>query len=60
MTRKELESKRTPCEVYSRVVGYLSPVKNWNRGKKSEWNKRKNYNSQKSPSTTARKMQCDC
>ena len=30
-----------PCEVYSRVVGYLSPVNQWNKGKKSEWNARK-------------------
>jgi len=25
------------CEVYSRVVGYLSPVSHWNEGKKEEW-----------------------
>ena len=24
------------CEVYSRVVGYLRPVQNWNKGKKEE------------------------
>jgi ribonucleoside-triphosphate reductase len=29
--------KRTRTEVYSRVVGYLRPVAQWNRGKKSEW-----------------------
>ena len=29
--------KRTKCEVYSRVVGYLRPVKQWNKGKKAEW-----------------------
>lgn len=29
--------KRQPCEVYSRVVGYLRPVKQWNKGKKAEW-----------------------
>ena len=23
-----------PCEVYSRVVGYLRPVNQWNKGKK--------------------------
>ena len=28
---------RTRCEVYSRVVGFLSPVSQWNRGKKAEW-----------------------
>ena len=27
----------TPCEVFSRVVGYLRPVQNWNDGKKEEF-----------------------
>lgn len=30
-------AKRTKCEVYSRVVGYLRPVAQWNLGKKAEW-----------------------
>jgi len=30
-------------EVYTRIVGYYRPVKNWNRGKKSEYNDRKTY-----------------
>jgi len=29
------------CEVYSRVVGYLRPVKQWNVGKKAEYKERK-------------------
>ena len=37
----ESASKRTKCEVYSRVVGYLRPVDQWNEGKQSEWNDRK-------------------
>ena len=28
---------RVPCEVYSRVVGYLRPVQAWNRGKQQEF-----------------------
>jgi ribonucleoside-triphosphate reductase len=28
------------CEVYSRVVGYLRPVANWNKGKKEEFKNR--------------------
>ncbi len=32
----------TKCEVYSRVVGYLRPVQNWNKGKKEEFKMRKN------------------
>jgi len=32
---------KQPCEVYSRVVGYLRPVKQWNAGKLSEWKDRR-------------------
>ena len=31
------------CEVYSRVVGYLRPVQQWNDGKKQEFGDRKTY-----------------
>ncbi len=31
-------------EVYSRVVGYLRPVKQWNKGKRAEFSKRKTFN----------------
>ena len=34
----------TKCEVYSRVVGYLRPVQNWNNGKKEEFAMRKTMN----------------
>ena len=30
-------AKRSRTEVYSRVVGYLRPVAQWNKGKKAEW-----------------------
>ena len=33
----------TDCEVYSRVVGYLRPVKQWNNGKQAEFGMRKVY-----------------
>jgi ribonucleoside-triphosphate reductase len=36
-----VNKKRTKCEVWSRVVGYLRPTKNWNEGKLSEWGERK-------------------
>jgi ribonucleoside-triphosphate reductase len=32
------------CEVYSRIVGYLRPVSQWNEGKKAEFKMRKNFN----------------
>jgi anaerobic ribonucleoside-triphosphate reductase len=35
--------KRVRCEIYSRIVGYLSPVNRWNKGKLSEYNDRKEY-----------------
>ena len=35
--------KGTPCEVYSRVVGYLRPVQRWNDGKKAEFDMRKKF-----------------
>jgi len=38
-----LEKKRTGCEVYSRIVGYLRPVSQWNPGKEAEFHKRKTY-----------------
>jgi len=34
---------RIPTEVYSRIVGYLRPVQNWNKGKVQEWKERKTY-----------------
>jgi len=32
-----------PCEVYSRVVGYLRPVQQWNKGKQEEFALRKTF-----------------
>ncbi|MGC9048934.1 MAG: ribonucleoside triphosphate reductase [Patescibacteria group bacterium] len=32
---------KQPCEVYSRVVGYLQPVQHWNVGKQEEFRQRK-------------------
>ncbi len=40
--KKEMnEVHGSKCEVYSRVVGYLRPVQNWNKGKKEEFAMRK-------------------
>lgn len=35
--------KRTKCEVYSRVVGYIRPIQNWNEAKQEEFKDRKTY-----------------
>ena len=40
--KKELnDGHGSKCEVYSRVVGYLRPVQNWNKGKNEEFAMRK-------------------
>lgn len=31
------------CEVYSRIVGYLRPVQQWNKGKKQEFKERREF-----------------
>ncbi len=48
MNKKEdLENKRTRCEVYSRVVGYLRPVNQWNKGKQQEFSDRQMFKPEK-------------
>jgi len=32
-----------PCEVYSRIVGYLRPIQQWNEGKQQEFKERKTF-----------------
>jgi len=39
-----MTTQRQRCEIYSRVVGYLRPVKQWNQGKQAEFHDRKEYN----------------
>ena len=43
-----VNAKRQRCEVYSRVVGYLRPISNWNKGKKAEFADRKTYDPRQS------------
>jgi len=33
--------KRQRTEIYSRIVGYIRPIVQWNPGKKTEWKDRK-------------------
>ncbi|MFH1714077.1 MAG: ribonucleoside triphosphate reductase [Candidatus Nealsonbacteria bacterium] len=42
---------KQPCEVYSRIVGYLRPVQQWNAGKKEEFGNRKMYKIKKTELT---------
>ncbi|MCX6723827.1 MAG: ribonucleoside triphosphate reductase [Candidatus Staskawiczbacteria bacterium] len=34
---------KQPCEVYSRVVGYIRPVQQWHKGKQEEYKERKEF-----------------
>lgn len=38
-----LNVRGTECEVYSRIVGYFRPVKQWNNGKQEEYADREEY-----------------
>ncbi len=37
------EIRKIPCEVWSRVVGYLRPLASWNLAKRQEFEDRVNY-----------------
>ena len=37
---KKSEKKRTKCEIFTRIVGYLRPVNLWNEGKQAEFRDR--------------------
>jgi ribonucleoside-triphosphate reductase len=39
--------ERQRCEVYSRVVGFIRPVRQWNNGKTAEFHDRKAFTSEK-------------
>ena len=41
MEEPKEQKPRQKCEVYSRVVGYLRPVSQWNDGKQAEFKERK-------------------
>jgi anaerobic ribonucleoside-triphosphate reductase len=42
--QEELEQKRQPCLIYSRVVGYIQSVDSWNAGKAEEFKDRVTFN----------------
>ena len=52
----ELKAERTriegaETEVYARIVGYYRSVRNWNKGKKEEYGRRRNYAGLAAPET---------
>jgi len=46
MEGEQTKAQRQPCEVYSRIVGYIRPVDQWNPGKQSEYADRKMFKGQ--------------
>lgn len=48
-----------PCEIYSRIVGYLRPVSQWNDGKKAEFKLRKNFLNQENETHQNRIVEID-
>lgn len=39
-----MSEKRIPCEVYSRIVGYIRPTASWNAAKQLEFEQRVMFN----------------
>jgi len=39
-TEVKIEDLRQPCEVYSRIVGYIRPLDSWNDAKVCEFEDR--------------------
>jgi ribonucleoside-triphosphate reductase len=44
MEGEQIKMERQACEVYSRIVGYIRPVDQWNPGKQSEFKDRQVFN----------------
>ena len=35
--------RKIPCEVFSRIVGYIRPLQNWHQGKQQEFKDRQTF-----------------
>ena len=46
------DEERQPVECWTRVMGYLRPVSQFNKGKQSEFNERKWFTEEKAFATT--------
>lgn len=40
-------AKRTKCETFSRAMGYIRPIDNFNIGKRAEYEERKTFKESK-------------
>lgn len=43
MDKPDAAQLKVPCEVYSRIVGYLRPLRDWNKAKRVEYEERKAF-----------------
>ncbi len=43
LEKAKMDVRGEKCEVYSRVVGYLRPVQQWNEGKQEEFRERRTF-----------------
>ena len=43
LKKKIEEIKNAHIDVYSRIVGYYRPIRNWNKGKKAEYSERETF-----------------
>jgi len=53
MDKNNGAKQRTRCEIFSRVVGFLTPISQWNKGKQEEFRDRKTFDKQLRPATPA-------
>ena len=51
------QTQRTPCETFSRSMGYIRPVKNFNTGKYAEFCERKTFTEANSLTAGARHVE---
>lgn len=52
------DSERQPCEVWTRVMGYHRPKDSFNKGKKAEFEERKNFTEEKAVARMAEEEAC--
>lgn len=45
------DSERTKCQTWTRGMGFIRPVSNFNIGKRSEYNERVNFTEEKALKT---------
>jgi hypothetical protein len=53
MSEAETEARGVPCRVFSRIVGYLTAVQDWNAGKRQEFAERVVYDPARQPAQDA-------